>query len=100
MALTSCPECGKKVSEKAPRCPHCGYPIATGEQAPTATATGKHQPESRGWFRKVFGGWWTIILCILTLAIAIAPFIKLYSEYVKTNQQVEEIKKQRRGGGK
>jgi len=27
MALISCPECAKSVSEKARSCPHCGYPI-------------------------------------------------------------------------
>ena len=29
MALISCPECNKRVSEKAPQCPNCGAPIAT-----------------------------------------------------------------------
>ena len=28
MALISCPECGKEVSDKAPTCPNCGVPIA------------------------------------------------------------------------
>jgi hypothetical protein len=28
MALMSCPECGKQVSDKAAACPHCGAPIA------------------------------------------------------------------------
>lgn len=28
MALVSCPECNKEISDKAQRCPHCGYPIA------------------------------------------------------------------------
>lgn len=27
MALINCPECGKEISDKAPACPHCGYPI-------------------------------------------------------------------------
>lgn len=27
MALISCPECGKQISDKAPNCPNCGYPI-------------------------------------------------------------------------
>lgn len=27
MALVKCPECGKKVSDQAPTCIHCGYPI-------------------------------------------------------------------------
>lgn len=27
MALISCPECGGKVSDQAPACIHCGYPL-------------------------------------------------------------------------
>lgn len=27
MALINCPECGKKISDKADACIHCGYPI-------------------------------------------------------------------------
>lgn len=27
MALIKCPECGKKISDMAESCPHCGYPI-------------------------------------------------------------------------
>lgn len=27
MALVKCPECGKKISDTAPSCPHCGYEI-------------------------------------------------------------------------
>ena len=26
MALIKCPECGKKISDKAPSCPNCGCP--------------------------------------------------------------------------
>lgn len=27
MALINCPECGKQISDKAPACPNCGYPM-------------------------------------------------------------------------
>lgn len=27
MALVKCPECGKEISDKAPACPNCGYPM-------------------------------------------------------------------------
>ena len=27
MALIKCPECGREVSDKAPACIHCGYPL-------------------------------------------------------------------------
>lgn len=29
MALIKCPECGREVSDKAPACPHCGYPFSS-----------------------------------------------------------------------
>lgn len=32
MALIKCPECGKEVSDKAPACIHCGYPMHLKEQ--------------------------------------------------------------------
>jgi hypothetical protein len=28
MALISCPECRQSVSDAAPACPRCGYPVA------------------------------------------------------------------------
>ena len=40
MALISCPECGKEISDKAPSCPSCGVPIA----AQVALATEGAQP--------------------------------------------------------
>ena len=33
MALISCPECGKEISERAQSCPNCGCPIATQKEA-------------------------------------------------------------------
>ena len=30
MALISCPECNKEISDKAINCPNCGYPISGG----------------------------------------------------------------------
>lgn len=32
MALIECPECGGKVSNKAPACIHCGYPLQKQEE--------------------------------------------------------------------
>lgn len=29
MALIKCPECGKEISDQAPACPNCGYPMHT-----------------------------------------------------------------------
>jgi hypothetical protein len=32
MALINCPECEARISDKAVACPHCGYPLPSGEQ--------------------------------------------------------------------
>ena len=36
MALIKCPECGKEISDKAGKCPYCGYPIEEIEKNNTA----------------------------------------------------------------
>lgn len=34
MALVSCPECHREISDKAPSCPHCGFPLMQQPEAP------------------------------------------------------------------
>lgn len=41
MALIKCPECGKDVSDKAPACIHCGYPLQGQQSAVSSPATSK-----------------------------------------------------------
>lgn len=36
MALVSCPECGREISDKVSACPHCGYPLAEDSQVQPA----------------------------------------------------------------
>lgn len=39
MALITCPECGREISDKAAACPHCGFPIQEHLQAQTQNQT-------------------------------------------------------------
>lgn len=39
MALISCSECGKEVSDQAPACPGCGASVATTKQQPVTSAS-------------------------------------------------------------
>lgn len=39
MALIKCPECGKKVSDKAPACIQCGYPLKSAPKTPVTPKT-------------------------------------------------------------
>ena len=41
MALINCPECGKQISDKAPVCIHCGYPIQTEQTVSTSISNSK-----------------------------------------------------------
>lgn len=40
MALISCPECQREVSDQAGACPHCGYPIASSSCNPAPNEAG------------------------------------------------------------
>lgn len=32
MALITCPECGREISDRAEACPNCGFPITKSEE--------------------------------------------------------------------
>lgn len=46
MALINCPECGRRVSDKAAACPGCGYPIAGTEREDGGNRERKDDGES------------------------------------------------------
>lgn len=39
MALITCPDCKKEISDSADNCPHCGRPMATAIKCPTCKST-------------------------------------------------------------
>lgn len=57
MALTQCPECTGKVSDKATSCPHCGYPLSSpaSKKKQTKTRGVKRLPNGYGTIRKISG---------------------------------------------
>lgn len=60
MSLIQCPECSHDVSDQAPTCPSCGYPLK--DQV--------HEPEFRAYRKRVLIG--TLILCIIGLPVGLA----------------------------
>ncbi|MFQ7451046.1 MAG: zinc ribbon domain-containing protein [Flavonifractor plautii] len=62
MALISCPECGKQISDQAPACIHCGYPLPKQPTAPAAplprTASPWCSPPARTG-RRPRARWWS-----------------------------------------
>ena len=41
MALIKCPECGKEISDKAPACIHCGFPLSELKKEGTCKINGQ-----------------------------------------------------------
>ena len=60
MSLIQCPECSHDVSDQAPTCPSCGYPLK--KQA--------SEPEYRAYRTGVLAT--CLILCIIGLPVGIA----------------------------
>jgi len=60
VALISCPECKKEISDKALSCPSCGYPLKTntGNEADLVEATTKTPNQESNNFN-----WDKVILC-------------------------------------
>lgn len=57
MALMSCPECGKEISDAARACPHCGYAIreSASKQIKRTPLTEKAPSRGYGMFLFIFG---------------------------------------------
>lgn len=46
MALIKCPECGKEISDKAPTCIHCGYPLNLNQNLSTCYPSKDKEPSA------------------------------------------------------
>ena len=66
MALIRCPECGKKVSDQAPACPHCGNPNVAAPAAKNPEETPAPAPKERRSHRKAI----LVVSIVLVLCLA------------------------------
>lgn len=78
MALISCSECGKSVSEKAKTCPHCGYEISSGSHfsaAEPAFSQASSVENKKSLSVKKKKKFWTYLLIafILMVVIGVSP---------------------------
>lgn len=67
MALISCPECGKEISENAVACPNCGNPISK------QRSKEKNDASRKSLVNKIFLGIGIAIIAFIIYAIAVAP---------------------------
>lgn len=62
MALHSCRECGREISDQAVACPHCGAPMRAGDARPTRVVVVRRGP----------GG------CAIIVAIVVIGFLAVF----------------------
>jgi hypothetical protein len=79
MALTSCPECRREVSDRAPVCPHCGCPISgSGQRESRQEEPQRVVHEQSGSFGTGFGGGagcvLGVVVAVIALVVALAGF--------------------------
>jgi hypothetical protein len=66
MALVTCPDCGREVSDAAPACPQCGRPTAVAMAAPAAAPSKTWSPIT------VFGGGFVVLCGVAVLGLRAA----------------------------
>ena len=99
MALIKCSKCGHMVSDKAKRCPKCGYPINNGYEANENEETiikssqtygtdedTIYQAQSKVEQKKNNKTWLWVMLILLALAGAILCIYKVSSDSAKVEQ--------------
>lgn len=104
MALTTCKECGGKMSDRATECPHCGCPREFQEEIqPTDNSSAQsHEPLSeqpQPNTKKTHKGLWISIVAILVAALCAGAFLlfggtstlKISSELTKALQRYDRI---------
>ena len=73
MALINCPQCGKQVSDKAPKCPHCGLDMTVPNTPPKEeTSIQEENPKKP---RKVWPVVAIVVGCIALVAVALWFFV-------------------------
>lgn len=66
MALISCKECGKEISDQASSCPNCGFPVKEQLQQPPWQPQPKSTQEKE---KKKGSKWWLIIVVIVGIFV-------------------------------
>lgn len=84
MALINCPQCGKQVSDKAPKCPHCGLDMTV----PYAPPKAEIQEETQKKPRKVWNIIAIVVGCLGVVSAVLWFFV--FKGMVKTNEMTEQ----------
>ena len=74
MALVSCPECRREISDQAPACPGCGYPLRAVASSSSGDSTGTVVKTTGA----VLGAWLTVPW-IARLVVGVVAMICLFT---------------------
>lgn len=104
MALTTCKECGGKMSDRATECPHCGCPREFQDEihlTDNSTAQSQEplseQPQTNP--KKAHKGLWISIAALVVVALCVGAFmifgrtstLKITPEFTKALQKYDQI---------
>ena len=93
MAIISCPECGRQVSDKALKCPQCAHPIAnpeTREQLLPPKPLQKEPESTKQKWLKLIGA---AILVVIALNVGKDIFDQLTSQGRRSKEITKDIDK-------
>ena len=89
MAMISCPECGKQVSDKAETCPNCGYPLYKMgyddlkpfdvDELPRRT---EHRPHVAPRVKKKKRGHKGLIIALIVVVVALVGGFFVYTNFI------------------
>lgn len=71
MALINCPECDKKVSDRAQSCPDCGCPIAEGNREPIKIVHEQDSSFEKGFGENIGSGFAQLVIVFIVLAVLV-----------------------------
>lgn len=104
MALTTCKECGGKMSDRATECPHCGCPREfqdeihlTDNSSAQSQEPLSEQPQTNP--KKAHKGLWISIAALVVVALCVGAFmifgrtstLKITPEFTKALQKYDQI---------
>ncbi len=97
MAIINCPECKSEISNQAPNCPKCGFPISMGFNKPQQIVIKKNE----GCFLQTMNiGCLIILVFIAMFVISVIYFSSNIEKFSPKKETKDSINNHSKGGRK